>query len=193
MSYESAVFDSELNLKSAQISTLLLDGARFGKNSKINLKDADFKRLKAPWNEIKDRVVYDPGVYLALIDNYRVLGWPSDEDDCYYKYRRLNQAEKGFRVFEGHRRFSLAVLCLRCSARLHCGMGGLDHPLFCPDLLDGRWHSQISQALAGPCRGGLRSGKSGFPQRPVFQYLYLPFSGANRLFANGKAQVLRHS
>jgi hypothetical protein len=113
VSYESTVFDSELNLKSAQISTLLLDGARFGKNSKINLKDADFKRLKAPWNEIKDRVVYDPGVYLALIDNYRVLGWPSDEDDCYYKYRRLNQAEKGFE-------FSKAIDVL---AWLSCGYG----------------------------------------------------------------------
>jgi hypothetical protein len=75
---------------------MLLDEASFGKNSKINLKDADFKRLKAPWNEIEDRVVYDPGVYLALIDNYRVLGWHSEQDDCYYKYRILNQAEKGF-------------------------------------------------------------------------------------------------
>ena len=74
---------------------MLLDEAGFGKNSKINLKDADFERLKAPWNEIEDRVVYDPGVYLRLIDNYRVLGWPGDEDDCYYKYRRLNQAGKG--------------------------------------------------------------------------------------------------
>lgn len=112
-SYESAAFDGELNLKGAQVSTMLLDEASFGKNSKINLKDADFKRLKTPWNEIKDRVVYDPGVYLGLIDNYRVLGWPGDEDDCYYKYRRLNQAEKGFG-------FSKAIDVL---AWLSCGYG----------------------------------------------------------------------
>ena len=50
---------------------------------------------------------------MALIDNYRVLGWPSDEDDCYYKYRRLNQAEKGFE-------FSKAIDVL---AWLSCGYG----------------------------------------------------------------------
>ena len=112
-SYEGAAFDGELNLKNAQISTMLLDGAFFGKSSKINLKDADFKRLKAHWNEIKDHVVYDPGVYLGLIDNYRVLGWHSDQDDCYYEYRRLNQAEKGFE-------FSKAIEVL---AWLSCGYG----------------------------------------------------------------------
>ena len=85
----------------------------FEKNSKINLKDADFNRLKAHWDEIKDRVVFDPGVYLALIDNYRVLGWHSDEDDCYYEYRRLDQAEKGFGL-------SKAVDVL---AWLSCGYG----------------------------------------------------------------------
>ena len=95
-SLENAAFDDELTLKSAQISTMLLDGAFFGKSSKINLKDADFRRLKAHWNAIKDHMVYDPGVYLALIDNYRVLGWHSEQDDCYYEYRILNQAEKEF-------------------------------------------------------------------------------------------------
>lgn len=74
---------------------MLLDGAGLGENSKINLKDRDFKRFKAHWNDIKDRLVYDPGVYLGLIDDYRFLGWHSDEDDCYYAYRRLDQAEKG--------------------------------------------------------------------------------------------------
>lgn len=112
-SYESTTFDSELNLKSAQISTMLLDNASFGKNSKIKLNDADFKRLKAPWNEIRDYVVYDPGVYLALINNYRGLGWHPDEDDCYYRYRRLNQAEKGLE-------WSKAIDVL---AWLSCGYG----------------------------------------------------------------------
>ena len=81
-SFQNITFDSELNLKSAQISTMLLEKANFKKNSKIVLNDADFKRLKAHWNDIKDNVVYEAGVYLALINNYRGVGWHNDEDDC---------------------------------------------------------------------------------------------------------------
>lgn len=95
------------------VSTMLLDGVGLGNNSKINLKDADFKRLKAHWDDINDWLVYNPGVYLALLDNYRVLGWHSDEDDCYYGYRRLDQAGKGIGL-------SKAVDIL---AWLSCGYG----------------------------------------------------------------------
>jgi uncharacterized protein YjbI with pentapeptide repeats len=95
-SFQNVAFDSQLNLKSAQISTLLLEKASFAKNSKINLNDSDFSRLKAPWDLIKLHVIYDPGVYLALIENYRRLGWHPDEDNCYYEYRRFDQMEKSF-------------------------------------------------------------------------------------------------
>ncbi len=91
-SFQGAAFDDRLNLKAAQISEFLLEGARFGKTSRIILNDTDFARLKAPWNEVKDYVAYDAGAYLSLIDNYHGLGWHSDEDDCYYQYRRLDQA-----------------------------------------------------------------------------------------------------
>ncbi len=94
-SFQNAAFDSQLNLKSARISTLLMENSRFGKNSKINLNDSDFNRLKAHWDQIKIYVIYDPGVYLALIDNYKGLGWHKDEDDCYFAYRRLEQSGKG--------------------------------------------------------------------------------------------------
>lgn len=93
-SFQGAAFDGRLNLKAAKISTFLLDGARFGKASRITLNDTEFARLKAHWNEINDYVIYDAGAYLALIDNYHGLGWHSDEDDCYYRYRRLDQAAK---------------------------------------------------------------------------------------------------
>jgi uncharacterized protein YjbI with pentapeptide repeats len=93
-SFQNVAFESQLNLKSAQISTLLLEKASFAKNSKINLNDSNFNRLKAPWDQIKHHVIYDPGVYLALIDNYRGLGWHNDQDNCYYEYRRLDQSEK---------------------------------------------------------------------------------------------------
>jgi hypothetical protein len=58
------------------------------------LNDTDISRFKAHWDAIEDHVVWDPGAYLALINNYHNLGWSKDEDDCYYQYRRLNQADR---------------------------------------------------------------------------------------------------
>ncbi len=95
-SLQSARFDGDLNLKGASISTILLDKTRFGKNSRITLNDTDFSRFKVHWNEIEDLVVWEPGAYLALVENYRRLGWSGDQDDCYYQYRRLDQARKGW-------------------------------------------------------------------------------------------------
>ena len=93
-SFQSALFDGDLNFKGGSISTILLDKAKFGKNSRIILNDTDFARFKAHWNEIEEHVVWDPGAYLALVNNYHGLGWSADEDDCYYQYRSLNQGKK---------------------------------------------------------------------------------------------------
>jgi len=95
-SLHSANFSGDLNFKGGSISTMLLEKAKFGKNSRIILNDTDFARFKAHWNEIEKHVVWDPGAYLALINNYHGLGWSADEDDCYYKYRSLNQASKNW-------------------------------------------------------------------------------------------------
>jgi len=93
-SFQNVTFARQLNLKGAQISTMLLENSRFAEDTKINLKDSDFNRLKAHWDQIKDYVIYDPGVYLALVENYRGLGWNEDEDDCYYAYRQMEQSGK---------------------------------------------------------------------------------------------------
>ncbi|MCX6678158.1 MAG: pentapeptide repeat-containing protein [Methanothrix sp.] len=93
-SLQSAKFEGDLNFKGASISTMLLDKAKFGKDSRIILNDTDFSRFKAHWNEIEEHVVWDPGAYLALVNNYHGLGWSADEDDCYYQYRSLNQGKK---------------------------------------------------------------------------------------------------
>ncbi|OPY54915.1 MAG: hypothetical protein A4E49_00634 [Methanosaeta sp. PtaU1.Bin112] len=93
-SLQSARFDDDLNFKASSISTILLDKAELAKGSRIILNDTDFSRFKAHWNDIEEHVVWDPGAYLALINNYHGLGWSADEDDCYYQYRRLNQAGK---------------------------------------------------------------------------------------------------
>jgi len=88
-------FDGQLVLESARIYSMQLDGATFGPKATITLKDADFTRLMARWNAIKDRLVYDPTAYLALVKNYRNLEWRTDANDCYYRYRRLSQAQEG--------------------------------------------------------------------------------------------------
>ena len=93
-SMQSARFEGDLNFKGGSISTMLLDKAKFGKNSRIILNDTDLSRFKAHWNEIVGYVVWDPGAYLALVNNYHGMGWSADEDDCYYQYRSLNQADK---------------------------------------------------------------------------------------------------
>jgi uncharacterized protein YjbI with pentapeptide repeats len=95
-SLQGASFEDELNLKASGISTMLLEEAAFERDCKILLNDSNFARLKAPWGEIKDHVVYNPGAFLALVENYQGLGWSRDEDDCYYEYRRINQAERGW-------------------------------------------------------------------------------------------------
>jgi uncharacterized protein YjbI with pentapeptide repeats len=95
-SFQSALFDGDLNFKGGSISTILLDKAKFGKNSRIILNDTDFARFKAHWNEIAGHVVWEPGAYLALVENYRRLGWSGDQDDCYYQYRKIDQGNKGW-------------------------------------------------------------------------------------------------
>lgn len=92
--FQGASFGRELNLKGSRISTMLLDGAVFGEKCKIRLNDSDFARLSAPWADIKGHMIYDAGAFLALVENYRRMGWSRDEDECYYDYRRINQAER---------------------------------------------------------------------------------------------------
>lgn len=93
-SFQSALFEGDLNFKGGSISTMLLDKAKFDKDSRIILNDTDFARFKAHWNEIEEHAVWDQGAYLALVNNYHGLGWSADEDDCYYQYRGLNQDKK---------------------------------------------------------------------------------------------------
>ncbi len=94
--FQGAAFQGNLNFKGGKISTLLLDDGHWGENCRVILNDTDFNRLRVPWSEIEGHVVWDPGAYLALVDNYHRLGWSGDEDDCYYRYRRLDQAQKGW-------------------------------------------------------------------------------------------------
>ncbi len=96
VSFDHADFSGDLNFKSASIATLLFEKATLGNTSRIILNDSDISRFKAHWNVIDDHVVWDPGAYLALVENYRRLGWSNDEDDCYYQYRWFDQISSGW-------------------------------------------------------------------------------------------------
>ena len=95
-SFQSARFDGDLNFKGGSISTMLLEKAIYGRDCRIILNDTDISRLKVHWNEIEGHVVWEPGAYLAMVENYHRLGWSGDQDDCYYQYRRLDQAREGW-------------------------------------------------------------------------------------------------
>ena len=94
VTFQEARFQGDLNFKGGSISALLLDKAELADGSRIILNDTDISRFRARWDDIKDHVAWEPGAYLALVENYRRLGWSGDEDDCYYSYRSLDQASK---------------------------------------------------------------------------------------------------
>jgi len=96
VAFQDASFQGDLNFKSASISALLFDKAELGEGTRIILNDTDISRFRAHWSEIRNHVLWEPGAYLALVENYRRLGWSEDEDDCYYQYRSLSQAGKNW-------------------------------------------------------------------------------------------------
>jgi len=112
-SFQQASFAGDLILKGSSISTLLMDDGLWAPDSRIILNDSSFVRLKVHWKDLSGHLVWDPGSYLALVNNYRNLGWSQDEDDCYYQYRYLDQNQKPLG-------FSKAIDIL---AWLTCGYG----------------------------------------------------------------------
>jgi len=94
VAFQEARFEGDLNFKGATISALLFEKAELDKETRIILNDTDISRFRARWDEIEDHVAWEPGAYLALVENYRRLGWSKDEDNCYYHYRKLDQAAK---------------------------------------------------------------------------------------------------
>ncbi len=65
------------------------DAAQFGSN--LNLNKATFYQLMLPWDVIKDRIGKDKATHLALINNYKSLGWILDRNGCYYQYREMRR------------------------------------------------------------------------------------------------------
>ena len=46
-----------------------------------------FFHLTSEQRELKNHLNYNESFYIALIKNYRDMGWFTEADDCYYTYR----------------------------------------------------------------------------------------------------------
>ncbi len=81
VSFYNAYFERDARFDQAQFS------------SNLNLTGSTFYQLMLPWETIKDRIGKEKPTYLALIGNYRTLGWIPDRNGCYYQYRELKRIE----------------------------------------------------------------------------------------------------
>ena len=66
----------------------LFEGAFF--NGPLFLTRTKYDRLYIRWKNIKE-LAYDDAAYLALLENFKKLGYVEDYDACYYEYRRLHR------------------------------------------------------------------------------------------------------
>ena len=121
--FSNAQFDKDLFMNNSKISTMVFEGVTF--NGKLYLSKADINRLMVKWSQIEDIIAYDDSAYLSLIKNYKDLGM-SEANDCYYKYRTLNQAMKSWGWAK-----SIDVF-----GNITCGYGvKADRPIICSLIL----------------------------------------------------------
>jgi len=119
--FTNARFSKNFALNNTKISTMLLDGATFGPESRLFLAKSDINKLMVKWSEIKDILSYDTSAYLSLVKNYRDMG-TSDADDCYYQFRSLTQDIRSWG----------AAKVLDILASITCGYGvRADRPVIC--------------------------------------------------------------
>lgn len=57
-------------------------------NGKLGLTGTSYNRLYVRWNNIKKCLFYDDSSYLAIIKNFKDLGYFEDSDNCYFQYRK---------------------------------------------------------------------------------------------------------
>jgi len=94
-------------------------------NNELRLDNLRFERLYITWDSIKDKLVYDGPIYLALIKNFKAIEQFGDADDCYYIYRRKSQARK--KLFS-KKRFNWSKL-LDWIGFVSCGYGVRIQPI----------------------------------------------------------------
>jgi hypothetical protein len=89
-------FNRSLNLNDCKINSILLENVEFSclTGKQISLEYPELNYFFASWDSIKDHILYHESTYLALVKNYKSLGWFNDADNCYYAFRKLAQTDK---------------------------------------------------------------------------------------------------
>lgn len=86
--FRNVTLNKNLNFEDAKFNQdALFEKVKFNANGIINLNDTQLNKFYARWANIEGHLKYNEEAYLYLIANYKILGWHSDSNDCYYKYR----------------------------------------------------------------------------------------------------------
>ena len=115
--FKEAKFDREANFRISQFDgnadfteaqfrdDALFEDAIFDKN--LILERSRFNKFYIKFSSINNRLKHNDEVYLALVENYKQLGWLESADECYYDYR-VNHVNLGFfrRFFDLIARYS---------------------------------------------------------------------------------------
>ncbi len=78
-------FHDNVSLKKARIYNMEFY-PNCSDNSRIYLNDSNIMRIKMDWRMIKQHIVYDSSVYLALVENFNRQALFDYADDCYFEY-----------------------------------------------------------------------------------------------------------
>ena len=91
-------FKRSFNLNVCKINFILIENVEFSclTGKQISLEYPELKYFFASWDLIKDHILYHESTYLALVKNYKDLGWFDDADNCYYAFRKLEQTNKNW-------------------------------------------------------------------------------------------------
>lgn len=125
--FSEAKFDDDAYFREVQFSgisdfsdTEFYEDAYFEEaqfDMSFDLSRSKFDRLYVFWNNIDKVLVYDGSTYLLLIKNFNSQEKFSDADECYYKYRRVSQANKNF----GWSKLGDILAWLSCGYGVHPG------------------------------------------------------------------------
>ncbi len=91
VSFDDCRFNGSSNFNASRFKEdALFEGADF--NGTLYLTRAKYDKLYISWKNIKE-LGYDDAAYLALLENFKKLGYFEDYDACYYDYRRLHREQ----------------------------------------------------------------------------------------------------
>lgn len=110
-----AKFKGEIDFRNAQ----------FDKD--FDLRGARFTQFLVGWESIKNQLVHDGLVLLALTNSFKILGQFEDADDCYYAYRSHKDdtwmSNHINRTYDGLLHSFPSFKCIDILASLTCGYG----------------------------------------------------------------------